>query len=81
MSLEQFKDMASVSAITAISFCQTLVEVEKFAQQFAEKREIDYIKLKIPNTMDAVYEWLQTIGTVLNRTTEAEKLEELKTKL
>lgn len=78
MSLEQFKDMASVSAITAISFLpKTLVEVEKFAQQFAEKREIDYIKLKIPNTMDAVYEWLQTIGTVLNRTTEAEKLEEL----
>ena len=27
--------------------------------------------------MDAVYEWLQTIGTVLNRTTEAEKLAEL----
>lgn len=30
--------------------------------------------------MDAVYEWLQTIGTVLNRTTEAEKLAELENK-
>mgnify|MGYP007016949536 CR=1 FL=1 len=32
--------------------------------------------------MDAVYEWLQTIGTVLNRTTEAEKVRRTgKTKL